>query len=59
VNADDWGGYPEMTDATLRCFQAGAISSTTAMVYMRDSERAAELARASGIPTGLHLNLRA
>lgn len=57
VNADDWGGYPEMTDATLRCFEAGAVSSTTAMVYMQDSDRAAELALSAGIPTGLHLNL--
>jgi len=57
VNADDWGGYPEMTDATLRCFEAGAITSTTAMVYMQDSARAAELALSAGIPTGLHLNL--
>jgi predicted glycoside hydrolase/deacetylase ChbG (UPF0249 family) len=57
VNADDWGGYPEMTDATLRCFEAGAISSTTAMMYMQDSDRAAELALSAGIPTGLHLNL--
>ncbi|HEX6459521.1 MAG TPA: ChbG/HpnK family deacetylase [Thermoleophilaceae bacterium] len=57
VNADDWGGYPEMTDAAHRCFQAGAVTSATAMVYMRDSERAADIALYCGIPIGLHLNL--
>ena len=57
VNADDWGGFREGTDAIEACFAAGAISSTTAMVHMADSRRAAELARERGRPTGLHLNL--
>ncbi|HTR90038.1 MAG TPA: ChbG/HpnK family deacetylase [Solirubrobacteraceae bacterium] len=57
VNADDWGGFREGTDAIERCFAAGAISSTTAMVHMADSARAAELARERARPTGLHLNL--
>ncbi|HUB35241.1 MAG TPA: ChbG/HpnK family deacetylase [Solirubrobacteraceae bacterium] len=57
VNADDWGGFREGTDAIERCFAAGAISSTTAMVHMADSRRAAELAGERGRPTGLHLNL--
>jgi chitin disaccharide deacetylase len=57
VNADDWGGFREGTDAIERCFATGAISSTTAMVHMADSRRAAELAREHGRPTGLHLNL--
>ncbi|MGH2902541.1 MAG: ChbG/HpnK family deacetylase [Solirubrobacteraceae bacterium] len=57
VNADDWGGFQAGTDAIETCFQLGAISSTTAMVYMADSKRAAELARANRRPTGLHLNL--
>jgi predicted glycoside hydrolase/deacetylase ChbG (UPF0249 family) len=56
VNADDWGGYREGTDAIEQCFAAGAISSSTAMVHMSDSRRAAELARARGRPIGLHLN---
>lgn len=56
INADDWGRSPEETDAALHCFKAGRITSTTAMVFMRDSERAAELARAIGIDVGLHLN---
>jgi chitin disaccharide deacetylase len=57
VNADDWGGFKEGTDAIEECFAAGAISSTTAMVNMADSLRAAELARERGRPVGLHLNL--
>ncbi len=57
VNADDWGGFREGTDAIESCFAIGAISSTTAMVHMADSERAAWLARERERPTGLHLNL--
>jgi predicted glycoside hydrolase/deacetylase ChbG (UPF0249 family) len=57
VNADDWGGFREGTDAIEACFAAGAISSATAMVHMADSVRAAELARERGRPIGLHLNL--
>jgi predicted glycoside hydrolase/deacetylase ChbG (UPF0249 family) len=57
VNADDWGGFCEGTDAIESCFAIGAISSTTAMVHMADSHRAAELAREHERPTGLHLNL--
>jgi predicted glycoside hydrolase/deacetylase ChbG (UPF0249 family) len=57
VNADDWGGFREGTDAIEACFAIGAVSSTTAMVHMADSQRAAELARERERPTGLHLNL--
>jgi predicted glycoside hydrolase/deacetylase ChbG (UPF0249 family) len=57
VNADDWGAEWATTDAILACFQAGAISSATAMVFMEDSHRAAALARAHGLSVGLHLNL--
>jgi hypothetical protein len=35
---------------------AGAVSSVSAMVFMEDSERAAEVARGQGIEAGLHLN---
>lgn len=57
VNADDWGGFRAGTDAIEACFGMGAISSSTAMVHMSDSRRAAELARERGRPIGLHLNL--
>jgi predicted glycoside hydrolase/deacetylase ChbG (UPF0249 family) len=57
VNADDLGLREEITEATLGCWDAGAITSATAMVFMADSERAAGLADARGLPVGLHLNL--
>lgn len=57
VNADDLGLDRSDTDAILDCFHAGAISSATALVWMKDSDRAAELARSAGVPLGLHLNL--
>jgi predicted glycoside hydrolase/deacetylase ChbG (UPF0249 family) len=57
VNADDWGGFRTGTDAIETCFAAGAISSSTAMVHMTDSRRAAEIAIDRGRPIGLHLNL--
>jgi chitin disaccharide deacetylase len=57
VNADDLGLDTAVTDAILDCFRSGAISSTTALVWMRDSDRAADIARRECIPTGLHLNL--
>ena len=57
INADDWGRSPEETDAALVCYHAGRVSSVSAMVFMEDSERAAAVAMAEGIPVGLHLNL--
>lgn len=57
VNADDWGRSPNETDAALNCYRAGRITSVTAMVFMADSERAADIALGSNIPVGLHINL--
>lgn len=59
VNADDWGQTEPVTDAILECARAGLISSATAMVYMADSNRAADLAEDLDIGVGLHLNLTA
>ena len=56
VNADDWGLNRETTDRTLDCIRCGAVSSVSAMVFMEDSERGAEIARDHGIDAGLHLN---
>jgi chitin disaccharide deacetylase len=56
INADDWGRDRETTDRTLECRERGSISSVSAMVLMKDSERAATLARERGIDAGLHLN---
>lgn len=57
VNADDWGRDTGNTDRSLECLLQGVVSSVSAMVFMEDSERAAELARQHGVDTGLHLNL--
>src|SRR5262249_23162474 len=45
------------TDNALSCYLMERITSASAMVFMEDSERAAELGLASGIDTGLHINL--
>jgi predicted glycoside hydrolase/deacetylase ChbG (UPF0249 family) len=55
INADDWGRSPVETDAVLRCYQEGRITSVSAMVFMEDSERAAELARENELDVGLHV----
>jgi len=57
INADDWGRDDETTRRILECTLRGSISSVSAMVFMEDSERAAEMARERGIDAGLHLNL--
>src|SRR4029453_3552657 len=57
VNADDWGRSVSETDAALRCFRERRITSVSAMVFMRDSERAAKLATDYQLhDVGLHLN---
>jgi len=56
INADDWGRDRNTTDRILECALRGAISATSAMVFMADSERAAGLARERGVDAGLHLN---
>jgi predicted glycoside hydrolase/deacetylase ChbG (UPF0249 family) len=57
INADDWGRDKGTTQRTLECLLHGSVSSVSAMVFMADSERAAELASANGVDAGLHLNL--
>jgi predicted glycoside hydrolase/deacetylase ChbG (UPF0249 family) len=57
INADDWGRSVAETDAALRCYKEGRITSVSAMVCMDDSQRAADLAKENGIDVGLHLNL--
>jgi predicted glycoside hydrolase/deacetylase ChbG (UPF0249 family) len=56
INADDWGRSRAETEASLRCFEDGRITSVSAMVFMEDSERAAGLAKAKKVDVGLHLN---
>jgi predicted glycoside hydrolase/deacetylase ChbG (UPF0249 family) len=56
INADDWGRSVAETDAAHRCYKGGRITSVSAMVFMEDSARAAELAEEDGLDVGLHLN---
>ncbi len=56
INADDWGQDHETTKRIFECVLRGTVSSVSAMVFMEDSERAAAMARESGIDAGLHLN---
>jgi hypothetical protein len=57
INGDDWGRDSNTTGRMLDCALRGSLSSVSAMVFMSDSERAAQLAREHGIDAGLHLNL--
>jgi predicted glycoside hydrolase/deacetylase ChbG (UPF0249 family) len=59
VNADDWGLDTETTDRTFDCVRCGTVSAVSAMVFMEDSERAAQISQDHGVDTGLHLNLTA
>ena len=56
INADDWGRDRETTDTIFECWALGTVSSASAMVYMEDSARAAEIAREREVDCGLHLN---
>jgi predicted glycoside hydrolase/deacetylase ChbG (UPF0249 family) len=57
INADDWGYDAATTEAIGDCFRAGSVTSVSAMVYMSDSMRAANLPASRRQPIGLHLNL--
>lgn len=57
INADDWGRSREETDVEFACFSKGRITSVTAMMFMQDSKRAAQIATDAGLDVGLHLNL--
>ena len=56
ITADDYGKTRHATDSILKCFSSRRITCGSAMVFMEDSERAAELALESGLEVGLHLN---
>lgn len=57
VNADDWGKTRLCTDAISSCYDAGRVTSVSAMVFMEDSERAAGIAKEKEMAVGLHINL--
>src|SRR5438874_6951347 len=56
INADDWGRSRPETDAALECYRNGRITCVSAMVFMEDSERAAELAKENDLDAGLNHN---
>jgi hypothetical protein len=56
INADDLGQTRLATDRILTGHRHGSVTSASAMVFMEDSERAAELAGQASLDTGLHLN---
>lgn len=56
INADDWGKNSIATDRILLCYKNDRVTSVSAMVFMADSERAAEIALENNLNTGLHLN---
>lgn len=56
INADDYGSKQYVTDRILYCYETNRITSASTMVFMADSERAAELAIECGLDVGLHLN---
>jgi len=56
INADDFGRSAAETDAAVTGCREGRITSVSAMVFMEDSERAAELVKDNELDMGLHLN---
>jgi chitin disaccharide deacetylase len=57
VNADDLGRCRDATDAAISCYAKRRITSTSALVFMKDSERAFKAASEVGLEVGLHVNL--
>jgi len=56
ITADDLGLDKQVTDRILSSFSMQRISSASAMVFMKDTMRAAESAAELNLEVGLHLN---
>lgn len=56
ITADDLGLDEQVTDRILSSFNMHRISSASAMVFMKDTIRAAERAAELNLEVGLHLN---
>ena len=56
VNADDLGRSRRETEAAIHLYEKGRITCMNVMVFMEDSERAAEMMTEMRIDPGLHLN---
>jgi len=52
INADDWGRDDRTTNRILEYFQRRVLSSASGMVFMEDSERAANIAQDQGLDIG-------
>ena len=58
VNADDFGQSDDTVEATIECFEAGALTSASVIPGMPATERAVEFARAHAeLGFGVHLTL--
>jgi predicted glycoside hydrolase/deacetylase ChbG (UPF0249 family) len=56
VNADDFGQSDETVEATIECFESGALTSASVMPGMPATERAVEFARTRPeLGFGVHL----
>jgi predicted glycoside hydrolase/deacetylase ChbG (UPF0249 family) len=56
ITADDFGRNRLATDRICECFFNNNITSISAMVFMEDSQRAAEIIKDNCLDIGLHLN---
>jgi predicted glycoside hydrolase/deacetylase ChbG (UPF0249 family) len=56
ITADDYGKNTDATDSSVLVYKNGRITSLSAMVFMKDSQRAAEKVSEIGAESGLHLN---
>lgn len=56
ITADDFGKTKLATERILDCFKNGKITSASAMMFMADSERAANLVNQNDLDIGLHTN---
>ena len=57
VNADDFGRSAAINRGVMRAHERGIVTSATLMVRWPAAAPAAELARASELSVGLHLDL--
>lgn len=57
VNADDLGAYAERSNAILRAFSDGVVSSATLICNGDDAADAARKAREIGLPLGMHFTI--
>jgi len=57
INADDYGLSEGVNRGIVECFRAGVVTNAGFIVNTDASAHGAQLAKESGLPLGLHLNL--